>query len=270
MTDSAAPIAPVKAVRTRLSGGYKLRMGVLFTLMLLIGLPIAMAARRNGHWLFWVASLSPLLLSGLLLGSEYRRSPRVLDAQGVVRRDGKRLRWDDFLEQRTIEIRTPGRASTGQSHTELHFRGGVVKIFPAMFDDLDGIYRFLARHHSAGSAPPPAPPAAQAETTPARTPGSCSTCGPLGRCRRGLQQHGREEEDSFLPAEAARLRRIKDVRPGQTRTPELMQCPTCGDHFLYEVTYEYLATGSEDEQILTRLSPDVARRYLDGWDGRSA
>lgn len=158
--------ARVNAVRTRLSGGYKARMGLLFGLMALLSLPIAMAARRNGHWLFWFAGLSPLAFGALIMVPEYRRSPRVFDDDGVERRDGRRLRWDDFVEQRTITIRRPG-ASVGLSHTELRFRSGVVKIFPVMFDDLDGIHRFLAQRGT-----PPAGPAvpntrARAHASPA-------------------------------------------------------------------------------------------------------
>lgn len=147
--------ARMNVVRTRLSAGYKVRMGLLFGLMALLSLPIAMAARRNGHWLFWVAGLSPLAVGVLIMLPEYRRSPRVFDDEGVERRDGRRLRWDAFIEQRTIAIHRPG-ATLGPSHTELRFRGGVVKIFPAMFDDLDDIHRFLARR-SAQLAEPVVP-----------------------------------------------------------------------------------------------------------------
>lgn len=159
----------VNVVRTRLSGGYKARMGLLAGLMVLLSLPIAMAARRNGHWLFWVAGLSPLVLGALIVMPEYRRSPRVFDDDGVERRDGRRLRWDEFVEQRTVTIRRPG-ASVGLSHTELHFRSGVVKIFPLMFDDLDGIYRFLARREAARPGPPPAAAAAPVERARLREP----------------------------------------------------------------------------------------------------
>ena len=138
-------------VITRLSAEYKIRMTILFSLMLFISLPIVMAARRNGHWLFWVAGLAPVAVGALILAPGYRQSPRVLDARGVTRRDGRRLGWDEFIEQRTITVRTPGGTSAGLSHTELHFRSGVVKIFPVMFDDLDGIHRFLAQRRDGRS-----------------------------------------------------------------------------------------------------------------------
>lgn len=35
----------------------------------------------------------------------------------------------------------------------------------------------------------------------------------------------------------------------------LMKCPQCGTLYAWEFTYEYLVNGTEDEYILTRLSP---------------
>jgi hypothetical protein len=37
----------------------------------------------------------------------------------------------------------------------------------------------------------------------------------------------------------------------------------CGTYYLYRSDYEYLVNGSEDEEILTRLSPDQAAPYLE-------
>lgn len=58
----------------------------------------------------------------------------------------------------------------------------------------------------------------------------CKVCGTLGDYYRGFQKGGREAEDGLL-----------------------QKCPECGDHFLYQSTYEFLISGSEDEQILTRV-----------------
>lgn len=88
-------------------------------------------------------------------------------------------------------------------------------------------------------------------------PIDCSTCSRLNDVETGFQKHGREDEDTFLPDAFSDLRFVRDLRPGRTRIPELLQCPICETFYVYKVEYEYLATGSEDGQRLTRLSNEA-------------
>lgn len=57
---------------------------------------------------------------------------------------------------------------------------------------------------------------------------------------------------------------ILDFRPASSRKIQLLQCPDCGQYYLFESDYEYLVNGSEDEQTLTRLSEEQASGYLKG------
>jgi hypothetical protein len=92
---------------------------------------------------------------------------------------------------------------------------------------------------------------------------TCSICSQLKDFEIGSQKHGREDEDTFLPDSFAKLKFVKDLKPGRTRTPELLVCPECGTFYFYKVEYEFLATGSEDEQHLTRLaSEDEIKRFI--------
>jgi hypothetical protein len=89
----------------------------------------------------------------------------------------------------------------------------------------------------------------------------CSICSQLKDHELGLQTHGRPEEDTFLPDVARHLKNIRELKPGSDRYTLLRQCPECETYYIHNVDYEYLATGSEDEQSLTRLTDEKAAEY---------
>lgn len=90
----------------------------------------------------------------------------------------------------------------------------------------------------------------------------CGTCSRLSEHELGRQTHGRPEEDTFLPDAARHLKTVREVEPGSDRYTLLRQCPECATYYLHRNDYEYLATGSEHEQILTRLTDEKAAEYL--------
>jgi hypothetical protein len=90
----------------------------------------------------------------------------------------------------------------------------------------------------------------------------CRTCSPLRDYEHGFQKGGREDEATFLPPAAASLKLVREIKPGANRSPQLQQCPECKTYYLYRVDYEFLISGSEDEQELIRLTDDEAAAYL--------
>jgi hypothetical protein len=90
----------------------------------------------------------------------------------------------------------------------------------------------------------------------------CSICSQLKDYEYALQTHGRPDEDTFIPEIAERLKNIIELKPGSDRYTLLRQCPECATYYTHRVDYEYLATGSEDEQVLKRLSDEEAAEYL--------
>lgn len=90
----------------------------------------------------------------------------------------------------------------------------------------------------------------------------CSICSQLKDHDVGRQTHGRPEEGTFLPDVARHLKNIRELKPGSDRYILLRQCPECETYYIHKVDYEYLATGSEDEQSLTRLTDEKAAQYL--------
>lgn len=90
----------------------------------------------------------------------------------------------------------------------------------------------------------------------------CSICAQLSDEEYAFQKYGWPENDTSLPAAAARLVMIRDFNRYGSRQLQLWQCPECGGYYLYRTDYEYLAGGSEDEQFLTRLSREQSAEYL--------
>nr|WP_044200972.1 hypothetical protein [Oscillochloris trichoides] len=95
-------------------------------------------------------------------------------------------------------------------------------------------------------------------------PTDCPICSQLDDEEYAYQKYGWPENDSALPAAVSQLQLVRDLQPHGSRELHLLQCPLCGGYYLYRTDYEYLVNGSEDEQFLTRLSPEQAAGYLSG------
>ncbi len=91
----------------------------------------------------------------------------------------------------------------------------------------------------------------------------CRVCGQLKDRESATQKFGWSENDTHLPAAAAQLEIVRDLQPPSSRKLQIQRCPECQAYFLYQSDYEYLVNGSEDEEILTRLSAVEAQEYLD-------
>jgi hypothetical protein len=91
----------------------------------------------------------------------------------------------------------------------------------------------------------------------------CALCSSLKDQEYAFQKYGAEEYNTFLPAAAGVLNVVRDFAPYDSRKLQIRQCPECGTYYLYRTDYEYLVNGSEDEEFLTRLTPEQAAGYLD-------
>lgn len=102
-----------------------------------------------------------------------------------------------------------------------------------------------------------------AESNPETQIRACSICSHLAEYQHGFQKGGREEEDTFLPSEAYQLKLVREIRPnGGNRVWDLKQCPECGTYYEYRTDYEFLISGTEDEQELSRLTDQEAAELL--------
>ena len=95
-------------------------------------------------------------------------------------------------------------------------------------------------------------------------PSDCRDCGVLRAREFASQKGGWADHDTFLPTAWKRLECVRDFRPGDPRAIQLLRCSGCGAWFLYRAQYEYLAGGSEDEQLIFRLDPSQAEEILAG------
>lgn len=90
----------------------------------------------------------------------------------------------------------------------------------------------------------------------------CGICSQLADWQSGFQCRRTEDENTFLPEAEKSLKVVRDLKPNFNGCMFLKQCPECGTYYLYTDEYEYLAFGSEDEQILQRLTDDQVAEYL--------
>ncbi len=102
------------------------------------------------------------------------------------------------------------------------------------------------------------------EPTPDAPGRPCGICAGLPDEAYAFQKYGWEDGNTYLPAAAEQLVVVRDFRPYGSRKLEIQQCPECGTYYLYRTDYEYLVNGSEDEEFLTRLTPEQAAEYLGG------
>lgn len=92
---------------------------------------------------------------------------------------------------------------------------------------------------------------------------SCPLCSQLREVETSFYKYAAPEYDHPLPAAAAQLQIIKDLSCDEDRY-HVRRCPYCATLYTYHFTYEYHMNGSEDEEILTRLTPDEATVYCRG------
>lgn len=135
-------------------------------------------------------------------------------------------------------------------------------------DDFFDLYKdYFTREYNAGGRPeavvdePLAPELAARQIERGRP---CSICSQLADYDIGFQKIGREEQATHLPRAADSLRVVRDLVPDCNGVRQLKQCPECATYYLYREEYEFLIGGSEDEQQLTRLTPEKATEHLRG------
>jgi hypothetical protein len=91
---------------------------------------------------------------------------------------------------------------------------------------------------------------------------ACEICYHLADVEFSFVKYAHEEDTELLPAAAEKLVRLENSQVSDKDRRQFRRCPICGTFYLYKFTYEYLATGSEDEEELTRATPTEARRFL--------
>lgn len=90
----------------------------------------------------------------------------------------------------------------------------------------------------------------------------CATCGELGAVVYATEKVGWPEHSAALPDAASKLETVREISRGGGRCKAVRRCPTCGDYFFYELDYEFLAGGSEDDESLRRLTVEQAEALL--------
>lgn len=89
----------------------------------------------------------------------------------------------------------------------------------------------------------------------------CEICRNLADVETSFFKYGSPESDRPLPEAAGKLVAAEDFDDSTTRKNYVKKCPICGTLYRYVFDYEYLVNGSEDEEILARLTPEQAKEW---------
>jgi hypothetical protein len=229
----------MKPIQLRFVRSFYVRHGLVGGFVAVLALMIPLVMRHAGVAV-WLAP--PLLIGPVvfLVRREMRIAARQVDHEGVTRGDGQRFLWKDIQKIQDVHwIRQNGQQG-GLNHVDLVFAQGRARI---LFQVLENGLEAIAF--------------ARKKLNP---PGECAACGKLGANHFAMQKHGQEGEDTFLPAAVGKLKGVRAVRHPQEGKGHLQQCPDCGAFFFFRNEYEYLATGSEDTQILIRITAEEAEK----------
>jgi hypothetical protein len=92
-------------------------------------------------------------------------------------------------------------------------------------------------------------------------PTQCPICSQLRDIETSFYKYAAPDYDRPLPAAAAHLQRVQFLDEEDAERRHVRRCPSCASLYTYLLSYEYLVNGSEDEETLTRLTPDEAAAY---------
>lgn len=82
----------------------------------------------------------------------------------------------------------------------------------------------------------------------------CAICSKLKNEERSFYKYAAPQYDNPLPAASQLLKPIPGVRGELSDNHQIRVCPNCGQLYQYQVSYDYHVNGSEDEELLTRLT----------------
>jgi hypothetical protein len=82
----------------------------------------------------------------------------------------------------------------------------------------------------------------------------CGVCEELGEVEMGSQKGGWPDQSTFIPVAMDRLEEVVDLGTDGSRLHRLLRCPECRRFFRYDTDYEFIVPGTEDSQVLRRLS----------------
>ena len=91
---------------------------------------------------------------------------------------------------------------------------------------------------------------------------TCELCSTLKDIESGFQIYGREEKDTYIPGVYLKFKVLADFYPYSSRKNMVLQCPECNTYYHFTSDYEYLTSGTEDEQELKRISKSEADELI--------
>ena len=90
---------------------------------------------------------------------------------------------------------------------------------------------------------------------------TCPICSQLKEVETSFHKYLAPDYDRPLPEAAARLQRVPFLDEEDAERRHVRRCPSCASLYTYLLSSEYMINGNEDEETLTRLTPDEAAAY---------
>ena len=77
-----------------------------------------------------------------------------------------------------------------------------------------------------------------------------------------FSKYGAPAQDCPLPPAASQLVILRTPDATDVEKRHVRRCPVCGALYGYMASHEYMINGTEDEEVLTRLTPAESKDYL--------
>ena len=122
-------------IEPRLRTSFFVRMAILVGIPTFFGWVILVISRVWTPMVLF-AGVAPGALTVAIILWSWLRGVRRLDDEGVTRRDGRRFLWSDLRTAQDVRMLLPGGAQGPLNNIDLHFRDGVVKVFPLTFANM--------------------------------------------------------------------------------------------------------------------------------------
>ncbi len=90
----------------------------------------------------------------------------------------------------------------------------------------------------------------------------CDLCNQLRDHETSYSKYGSPDDDRPLPEAAAKLTVLKTLNTKDLDKTHVRRCPRCGTLYRYLASHEYFINGSEDEEMLTRMTTEEAAAWL--------
>jgi hypothetical protein len=105
--------------------------------------PIELQVKQSYYIRVAIIGLLSFGLGALAMLLEQRKWAGTIYRDGVVRRDGRKFRWEDLMEKNAVHMRLRSGRLGAVNNYELVFKDGKALVFHLMLENEQEVLRFL-------------------------------------------------------------------------------------------------------------------------------